>query len=563
MANYTGYLEDFTHVVSPTAPSWAGECGTWINDNIGFVPDPVDGCLDINAASGTLTTNLPISFPNNAHIGNACNGYADVFYNRVLVEPTYIDMGSVVSQKTTPVTVFNAYLTPKFLGSIDQNNFDSGTALTAATGTPWPPSSFTALQEGTYNLAVDVAGPPNIEGDFTFNFTDAEDVQVEFIGSRIVLLPVCFKDKTVETLVWLTEIHEGYDGTEQRIRGRIKPRQQLKIRAYLDRWDNQLVENLLYGWRKRIWALPMWIEARPADSAVTEGDTVINVDTRFGDFRTDELAVIWESSRKFDVFQIGAMTDTSITMLRGANDDYANAMIMPVRSGRMLRDPKRTASGYDAVLSASFEITDNVDLPTSPSATQVNGEDFYDVEQGYEGSGLNEQYTERIDLLDNKTGVVDYFAPWSNPKLSREFDIILEGLEEIWEHREWLHRRGGKLRPFYMPTYEYNFRVCNTGMISNVVDVVDENYANQASARTNITVFMKDGTRTFNQITGTDTPTPGEVQLTLASPINELAEDIESIQFIGLKRLSSDRISFTWHQNNVAITQVPLVEIKP
>lgn len=536
-------------------PSWLSTIGTW-------TPTGEAHLVGINAARGTFTNTQPIALREFNFSGVVAPSINTVFYNRILVEPVRIDLGSIVSEQSRNILVFNGYLSSVTLSSIDQNSFDSGMSFAADS----PPYVYLPLLERTYTLTVTVAGQPQIDASIDFNWLGGiNSISVVILGSRIVLLPVVFRSQVVETLVWKTDIILAYEGVEQRIRLRRSPRQQLRVYAWLDRVERNRIENLLVGWRKRTWAIPMWIESRYASSPIIEGDTVVNVDTHYADFRIDSLAVIWESLTKFDVFQIGGLTDSTITLLRGVNDDYSNPIIMPVRSARMMGNPVRAASGYDGVLKANLEVVDNIAFDPSASATQFLGEDFYDVVPLYgEGTdGVEDEYDHRIDVLDFESGIVQQYAPWSQIQIGRSFELVLDGLEEIWNHRMWLHRRAGRLRPFYMATYENNFFLLSEGNLGDTIEISQNNYAAQGTERNHIAFRLKStGAYVFRTVLDAEDLPNGNINITLDSALNVDSGDVEEISFIGLKRLGSDRQSLTWLPNNVALTKIDIKEIE-
>jgi hypothetical protein len=555
MTIFDGYLGPaMIYCAHSGSPIWLSTVGPW-------TPTGEAHVVSMGAGCGPLTGNQPISFRGLSFSGAVAPGVNSVFYNRILIEPVYLNLGSIINTQEVSILVFNGYLSGQTLSSIDENDFDSGMTLIGDT----PPVPFYPLEEKTYILEVTVAGLPRIDASIDFNWTALGiEITVLIVGSRIVLLPVTFRSHVVETLVWSTNLIVSYDGDEQRVRLRRCPRQQLRVAAYLGRAELNRVENLLVGWRQRIWAVPMWIEARRATSSVTQGDMTISVDTRWGDFRVGLLAVIWESPTKFDTFQIAGLTDTEISLYRGVNDDYASPVVMPVRSARMTRNPVRTSSGYNGVLSTDLEVTDNTYFDPDPSAIQFLGEDFYDSTPLYEegGDGVDDTYDQRIELLDFG-GIVQQYAPWDHVKIDRTFELVLEGLEEVWRHRMWLHRRAGRVRPFYMTTYENNFFVLTEGNIGDSFEAVQNDYVNQGSGRNHIVFKLKsDGSYIFRTVIGVENLPGGSMGVTLDTALNVDAADIDEVSFVGLKRLDSDRQSFTWLPNNVALTEVRVKEIE-
>jgi hypothetical protein len=530
--------------------------GTW---------QPVNVAKDTESTLvGPRTSGSEINWEENTYAGNYAYSIEDDFYNRILVEPVFIDFGSILGTQTFEIAIFNAYLDASILSDIVETNFRTGLTLDAEATLP---TTYGALEERTYTLEAVLAGPPQIDATITLDWlAPIEDIEIEVIGTRIVLLPVTYRHKMRETMLWKTDILNSYNGTEQRVKVRRNPRHRLAIKAYLDNSERHRVENLIYGWRQRDWAIPMWHEARKIDSAVSEDDLTINVDTQYGDFRVDYLAVIWESPRKFDVFQIESLTTSSITLTRGVNDDFGlNAVVMPVRSARMIKDPVRYTTGYDAILETILEVTDNTSYPADPSAVQYLGEDTFFTEPLQTSSdGAPDNYNYKMVVLDNESGLISQYAPWDNLRIGRSFELILEGLQEVWEMRQWLDRRAGKLTPFWMPTFENNLKVLNTGTVVDSLEVVNADYSVQSSARKTIVIKKTDGSYVFREIIDAIfNAISGNEDLTLDSSLNFDASEIDEVNFIGLKRLNSDQIEFDWLANNVVSVTLPIIELEP
>ena len=514
----------------------------------------------LGATTFSYTDNRPLSLRNFNFSGYRDPSYFDIFYNKILVEPTYLDFGTVISEQSLDITVFNAYFEQRLLSDLVKTKFDSGMIVVGDSA----PIYFYPLEEKTYTLTVKTAGPPNIDAILAFDFGAYAYIEVEIVGSRIVLFPVTYRSRVKETLVWKTDVLNSYNGTEQRVRQRLSPRQQLAVEVYVNRDERRHIENLMYGWRQRIWAIPMWIEARYADSPLDEGDMTIDVSTLYGDFRTEHLAVIWESPRKYDVFQIASMDDVSITLDRGVNDDYANPIIMPVRSARMMRDPKRLTTGYDGDVSAIFEVTDNIRFKPGAADDTFNGVDLWFEEPLMPtDEGVEDHIINRMDLIDYEIGTISLIAPWTNTRIRRRFDQIKEGLEEIWNFRQWLHRRSGRLVPFYMPTYENNFEILTEGTLTDVIEIRNDGFVSQSSARTHIIFFLKNGSWIIKTIIGSASNPSGTDSITLDSELNVSVDNIDIVSFLGLKRLQSDRVELTWLPNNVITSTLGILEIEP
>lgn len=551
----------FTGVLTPNITTGIpGNRAAWLAAQTILVTTPAGHLGSLPPGSGTLTQ-VPPDYAESNYNGVLGGGYADIFYNRILLEPSDIDLGNLVSSQSRTITVFNGYFSNQTLQTITASGND-GLTLTGDLAPPDVP--YGILEERTYTLAIDADGPPSVDAAYNFNFQGLDQVRLTVVGSRIVVMPYYVNAPATERLQWLTNTIVSRNGTEQRISLRGKPRQSFSMSAFISPNELNRADNLLYGWREQFWALPVWSECR-VPSPVTVGDNVINVDTRYGDFRASSLAIIWKSPREFDVFEIQSLTTNTITLDRGVNDTYINASLAPVRIARLAADPRRLTTGFRGRIETNFNVSDNPSyIPkVTPANEQYNGIAVY-----LEGPLLNREYvedvyTQNIEVVDYQTGPIEVFSPWVNTKIDRQFALLFDGLQEVWEFKSFLAARKGKRVPFYMPTFENNLRIRGTGTLGTPIEVESDEIAGQGSTRTTIAVSLLDGTWLFRTIVGSSIDSSGNTQVSLNIPLNVDAATIDFISFMGLKRLTSDQIEITWAPNNVANVVVPITEITP
>lgn len=511
---------------------------------------------------GTHTDNLPIDLYQDNKTGYKGPTLTSVFYNRLLVEPLSIDFGVLVSTQIKEVLVWNGYLEQSIdLDDILLSGFDGISLIGDAT-----PVTFLSLQERTYEVKAIVDGPPNIEASLTFDWeTGYVDNIVSLSGIRIVLYPYLYRPNMIENLEWLTKILTNDDGSETRQGFRESPRQVFSVNSFITPNEHARADNIVYGWRHQSWAIPIWSEGRHPTNAVTALDETIDVDTRFGDFRAGALAIIWENERKYDLFTILSLTDSEITLDHGVVESYGvGVVVCPVRIGRMTRSPQRKSKGHNAILKVSFAVDDNVYFEVGASSVVYLSEDTYlDIPDLPGGKSFTDNYIRDIRVVDYKTGIVNQYSTWDNTKVSRNFLVVLEGLEDIWNFRLWLHRRAGKQRPFWMPTFENNMRVSGIGNMGATFTVWEDANRVYASDRDHIYVRMKDGAEYLRTVTDISDVGGGENNVAIDSPITEDKINVDFISYMSLKRLNSDRIQLKWKGNDVVECRVPIKEIEP
>jgi len=553
MVDFAGYLPPSSEYgIDTTRPAWLGESvGVALNEGV-----PIANGWDINKQTlvDVAANNTPIALqPQLNHIGYHSCAYTDIFYNRILITPSVIDVGILVSGQTYVVNVWNAYFTSVTLDTILESN-TNGLIITG----PNLPTTYTPLLEQPYTLSISEEGTGEINAQFIFDFAlPTEDRSITVTGSRLVVLPYWFSSSSTETLSWLTDILESRDGTEQRIRLRKAPRQKFSINAFASVNEINRIENHLYGWRANKWGIPVWSEARQVDSPVVSGATNIQVNTENADFRVGENAIIWKNEREFDVFKIDTFTSTQINLTRGINDNYPLGIVMPVRFARMTTDPKRTGDGHSGSIEASFEVISNIEL-TTLTPIQFLGEDV-DVDNT-PLLPYSDSYQQRMIVHDYQTGTPTFFTPWVKPRINREFKLILEGAAEIWTFRRWLHRRAGRAIPFYMPTHENNVRLVQTsGSITTPLVARNDEQHQLGIKRTHLAINTKSGWL-FRTIIGQGLNAQGDNEIALDTSLNVDREDIILISYMGLKRLAADRIEIRHLQNCIAEVTLPITE---
>ncbi len=515
---------------------------------------------NVNKAIGAaVVTYVPeLASPVAVHLAEAYS-YKDDFYNRIHIRPSRVDVGNLTSNQFVTVEVFNGYFTSRNLTNIGASNA-SGILLTGAV----PPALFGGLRSEFYQLTITTDGSPDINAVFEFSWNDPKDTgQLYITGSRIVMMPYVFESPMQETLEWKTQLFKANNGTEQRVRLRKAPRQRMQVRYPLPYKELARAENLAYGWLTRRWAVPLWSEAQQVVTGIPTGTQTFNIDTTVADFRVGSLIAVWQDAKQNITAEIQSMTPTSITLDKPINESYALPWVAPVRIGRVLGNISRQTDGYNGALSVQFEFSDGVDLGAGIAPQQFLGNDVY-LDAGIIGEErfLQDSINARIDVVDYG-GVVSSYAPWTYTQIRRPYKFLLQGLDEVWTFRKWLHRRAGRIRPFWIPTFESNLHLQMTGLVTGALTVSSDDYKLFGYKRSHIAIKLNDGTYQLRTVLGiTDIP-DGKSVLAIDSNLNVDASLIREVSFLGLHRVDADRIEMDWMSNRTVQVTVPIMEISP
>lgn len=378
---------------------------------------------------------------------------------------------------------------------------------------------------------------------------------------ELVVLPFHPEAPFSEVLEWKTDVINSHNGTESRYRTRNAPRQAFSMRCPIPPEFNARAVNTAYGARaRRSWGIPVWTEAQPVGS-VSFGATSISLDTTNRDFRPDSLALLWSSPGTWRVVRIDEVTASSITLKEEVGLTLHGAHAMPLRVGRLRSNISRATNGYRTALSFTQEVEDNIVL-ASDAPTQYEGHDIYFDENLFDGDGHTQEITSRVDVIDYETGKVQQFAPWTFNRQAYPYRKVLDGLAEVLAFKKWLHRRAGKLRPFWLPTFENNVRLSMTGMVEASIIFHNDAYLPLGNDHTHIAIETKSGqwyARTITETSGTGNFRTAQ----LDSAVNVLASDIRRVSFLGLHRLDTDRVELSWQGGGVCVSEFRIIEVQP
>ena len=363
-----------------------------------------------------------------------------------------------------------------------------------------------------------------------------------------------------ETLEWLTDAIIAGDGTEDRAQMRLTPRQSLNMDFYVPVSEQPRLKNLLWGNRAGQWLVPFWPHIQNV-GALPAGQWSLTLPTEWVDFRNYGLAMIWQSSDNFQVVGIDRVTNTTTIVLNQPTQEFSDAWVVPIRRGFTPGDPTRQFDGKKSSISMSFIIEENRQL-TVAAPTQYLAQDIYFDAGLLDGGGLGETITAPMDIQDEALGRVSYSTPWDHVRPRRPLKKLADGLEEGWAMRQWLHRRVGRLRAFWHPSFEADLILQSTGALTTTILVRSDEYLRWAADRNHIAVETTTGwlARAITLATQIDADT---VQLTLNASLAVNASVIQRISWLGLWRLDADRIEINWIGGQVSGVTIPVLELEP
>lgn len=383
---------------------------------------------------------------------------------------------------------------------------------------------------------------------------------VTTLFGTVALLSLPVRAPMVESLAWLTDVHDSHNGTEDRLQLRAAPRRQVQYEIPQQAWERAHGFNTLRGALRQKWAVPMWSETQ-AVGAIANGATSVTCNTTIYDLRDESLVLLYQSNSVWQVVEVTGVSSGSIA-ISATSQTFSNAMLIPLRIGYIRGDAELDGNGHNAVARILFDLDDNIEI-TSSAPAQYLGNDIYFDEVLMGGERYEVQLTSQQDFADYDLGKVDRRAPWTYARHVMQYQHLLTTPAEMFAFRQWLHRRAGKYRAFWAPTYEQDLRLTSTGTITTTIQFQRDSYDEWSSDRTHIAFEDNAGTWYARAVSNIVIVNPTTLQATLSSALNLPASRIKRISYLGLKRLSSDAVDLNWIGNGVCQASLSVTELSP
>jgi len=521
----------------------------WIDDLASWAATPSPGV-------NPLITHWPVSTTPLVRSGSIATSYFDDYYNRIHVVPRVFDIGNLLSVQTRYAAVWNAYLTPQALSSIDE----SGTTGLTESGIV-APTTFAPLEERAFAVTVDTEGPATINAEYTFVFA-LESPTLDVTGRRVVVFGYApdWSEPVRERLAWLTDVLPSLAGTEQRVGLRGVPRRSIEYAITTrDRTESIRLETMLLGWQSRLWAVPVWTDPQTLASTLPSGSLSISCATTGYEFSSAGLLLLWAGPHDYEALGIASVGSGVLNLAAATLKDWpAGTRIYPVRLGRMPdRQKFRRETGHHLTGTLSFDFIDHPGVAAADSGDTFLGYRVYAGRTNW-AEPVDVEALRTLEIIDYDTG-----TPWVDDlsglaSLLKSWHWTIGTRSEVVALRAWLHARSGRLVPFWSATQGDDMEiVAPIGASDSSITIRNIGYSRFIDCRIDrrhLVIETVAGARYYRTITGSSEVDSETETLAIDSALGVLLQvsDMRSVRFLQLSRLDSDDVEIEWHSTQIA-----------
>lgn len=531
-------------------------------DALTQLPYPASDALI--GGSGVLTTNTDnkqtvIVETWNAIENNQSSGGFDWFEDFHVI-PRSFEFGNLLSPQSSPIEVFSAFrrLVKEWTSFV--NNAGAGTELV---GSPSLPTNVDPMSGIQMTVDVSTSGVPFVDDTLDFAFSGVGTIYVPITIQRIVLWGLVPEQPYEEELEFLTTIYTPKNGSEKRESLRKAPRQSWRYQYVIgEGTEAQYFENLLFDFQSLTFGVPVWFEDTEISSAVTAGDTTINVvSTSYRDFRVGGLAVIFTAQSTFDVLEIdaGGITGTSLSFTAPTVNSYAaGTPVYPLDPcfAQARIDGQRWPVGLRAMGIRFQSSTNDVDLADLSAFSTYKGKLLLDNGNSMLRGTIGHDFEQPLIRIDGGAGTMYQSSTWDRHKRGHTFTLRADGRQAVWEMRQMVHALRGRQVSFYVPTDSDDLEVvADLLSASNTMDVTNVGYTQFVRNRTpksDIRVNFVDGSAPLlRAITGSSSPSTTVDQLVVDTnwPSTITPAEISRVEYVEKVRLDTDSIRIQYDES--------------
>lgn len=487
--------------------------------------------------------------------------FTDLFYGRVQLNPSYIDMGAVLTAQSRQIELWNATFSPVTIEDITEVD-SAGVRITLDGPLPFtlPP-----LKAVTGTVTAEPAGPSEIKARFQILTSVAQKPPLlAVVGSRSVIfaIPPDTSKPYLEKVEWSTDIITAYDGSEQRISVHDGADVTLTMTVFQQGRRAHLMDSFLWGWQDKIYTLPLWHRATALSTVAAAGETTVFCSTADVGLRVDTVIMLWLQDNRYEVQEIAEVHADRVVVKRPLVYSWPRGTsAMACRPARLPAEVQTTWTHGDL---ASFQLSfiytelEDPDLVADWGGYYRN----YSVllQQPNWVQPVTEKTTREMDVLETDTKARFVRVKNTGPYIVRNFAWFLNSKEKVRRFRGWMYARRGRAVPFWAPSWKADFklkkRVAASEQQLTVENVGFQALYQQKQGKSDIAIFLRNGTILYRRITSSATGiTPETEVLILDSAINFNIEmiDVLMICFLSLYRLDGDSAELDWRSDKLVL----------
>jgi hypothetical protein len=280
------------------------------------------------------------------------------------------------------------------------------------------------------------------------------------------------------------------------------------------------------------------------------GSTVIpNIPTVDSEFITGGVALLFNAIDNNESVQLKEVQSNQLILELPTQQNWpAGTRIYSAKFARIASQQTVTRPTRHILdLRAKFIVTDNSGLTEAEGTTLYKGYPVL-LDIPNEVETLSEDWLRPLLEFEADTVNLVVDDPIGYTTIVRRMDWLLKSRKERTDLRKWLYARAGRWKPFWMPSWNEDFKLKSllTGTDTKLVIgfAFYERFVPATPMRNALMIELFNGTRIFKSILSVDEISETEENVFIDSPVgfDIPPQNVKRISYLNLSRLDSDTV---------------------
>lgn len=525
---------------------------------VGLLPEAPD--------SGAITKAGALDIRSRAKTGSAAGSFMVDYYNRIHLLPTYLDMGSVASEVTRQVNIWNAWLGPTVVETVTLYD-DTGLEMTGVI----VPQTIAALALLTVNVIAPEVGAAVIDSSYVFDF-DRPDVATLLVTgqrARVWPFPPNWRESVEITSSYKTDMFVSRSGREQRRALRAKPRRRLSLPFLGSEGGLRVFQRAMAKWQNQPVVVGDPVRWAELTTGIPEAsDELLLVSTP--DWLVAGANLILQHDDRTRTINVLSVSGTSVTLSAGVGEAWpAATRVRPGLTGLLSSEiaaAARTSRVVEGNLDFDLTPGSEVEPVREPGMFHHAGREVMVARPNW-GESLNAQYLWPVEQVDFGHGLIRTFRPIEIGSTIRRATFVTQGAAELAAIESLFDRMYGRRGEFHCPTHMEDMVMRGPAAEGTSFLRVEGTETHDAytddPVHQHIAVRLLDGRWLFRAVTNLFLVNDGLGDDTIVEIAEPWLFDIEpgqvaAVSWMPVVRFASDDLTVEWITESVGQTQLAM-----
>ncbi|AFV81278.1 tail assembly protein [Vibrio phage vB_VpaS_MAR10] len=498
-------------------------------------------------------------------------GFWEDFKNTLFIQPQEIDLGAILTASTHSIKVWSSYETTLTAPSVTATG-TTGLEISGTTSNVklYPYGGF---QDYTVSVTMGVVGV--LDAKYKWEFPSIPDAlkTLSITGTRVIIYDAPPQKRVQEKLSWKTQVIKTINTDEQRLRLRERPEYSVTYKALLRIEDSTAYEAMMFGLGSGALAVPLWHESVRHNGTIPAGAKSINIPTNLSNFAQGQRVVLWAGMDSYETVELASVGSGTMSFKAATLRAWESPLVIPLYYGNVDKSSYGKYRVSAVASTVQYTMVDTLDIGTrQPYPTYEGLAILTDTLFTFSKNAPTDIHHDTHEL---KLG----FKPPTNvakfkyPSVTKDWDVVLYGQEDVLNFKKWLNLLGGQQKPFWYRTGRKEILPFGTSLTTGkdlkIKDVGYAEYYAGVATRKWIAVQRKsDMSWQYFSVTKATKgeSSPGDSKFEILTLDRNLPYEIDpsAVEMICLLipvRLASDEVVIDWEDLTYARSSLKILEV--